>query len=150
MNYIKANIGFRYAHFSDLFFGDMATGHGTQFLKENMEYFIFQNGNLYGKYLTPRHSNPNADLCSFTELYLAVGQEMVFIPNDGLEVNALVRKVYLQKATAEILKRNTKFYLYINKVLSGPFLQATDHLDNKTRHHLSKNEVFVLYKISKS
>lgn len=151
MNYIKANIGFRYARFSDLFFGDMVTGRGVQFLKEQVEYFIYQNGKLFGKYITPRHSsNYEHDLCSFSEMYLAISRELVLIPNEGLEVNAIVQKVYLQKATADMLERNTKYYLYINKVLSGPFLQASHILDNKTVHHLNKGEVFVLYKVDKS
>lgn len=149
MKYIKANISYRYATFDDLFVGDMITGRGTQFLKENIEYFIFQNNKLHGTYRTPRRSDLNIDICSFTEMYLAVCNQLVMVPNEQEGADTFVSRTFLQKIEDDALEKNTKFFLYINKSLSGPYFYQTENPDNKTAYHLSKGEVFVLYKTDK-
>lgn len=146
---LEVRTAMRRANKEDLFTGDLYNFHSKQGVKDNVTVFYLdpKTRGIYG----PRMIFTESD---FTDIYgkMAYGLCGIIIPIPNIITNEFMFDLVLREASIDDLKdtprhikMNRLFYIYSNKILTGPF-----HIDNSTtslylESLVAKKEIFVPY-----
>jgi|GEM_PF-5284404 len=122
--YLIEKFKFRYGEFADLFICNSYPQRGVRCIKERFLYFLFLNGKISGPYKTHRDCR---EVGLALELYQLVYENKVLVIEPRQVAQQVVtEEMYLRTATVDDMERNTLYYEYVNKNLSGPFMMITD------------------------